>query len=113
MTYFRYARGERYLPQNIIPTVKHGGGNIKVWGAIDCHSGPGEIKKIEGTMDGPMYHGILVHQVMPHVKSTLNELPAEGIVVFQHNDPKHTAKKNLRYINSQVTALQPRFKVLP
>src|SRR4029434_3243275 len=41
-----------------IPTVKHGGGNIMLWGCVSA-MGIGRLPCIEGTMDGAMYRGIL------------------------------------------------------
>ncbi len=40
-------------PKNTIPTVKHGGGNIMLWG--DSAKGTGQLHRIKGTMDGAMY----------------------------------------------------------
>ena len=36
-----------------IPTVKHGGGNIMLWGCFSA-KGTGRLHCIEGTMDGAM-----------------------------------------------------------
>src|SRR4029434_303146 len=42
-----------------IPTVKHGGGNIMLWGCFSA-KGTGRLHRIKGTMDGAMYRGVLV-----------------------------------------------------
>src|SRR4029434_5471310 len=47
-----------------IPTVKHGGGNIMLWGSFSA-KGTGRLHRIEGTMDGAMYHGILGLNLIP------------------------------------------------
>uniref|UniRef100_A0AAY5KCW6 Transposase Tc1-like domain-containing protein n=1 Tax=Esox lucius TaxID=8010 RepID=A0AAY5KCW6_ESOLU len=49
---------DEYNPKNTIPTVKHGGGNIILWG---CFSAKGTVRlhRIEGRMDGAMYRKIL------------------------------------------------------
>ncbi len=39
-------------PKNTIPTVKHGGGNIILWGCFST-KGTGQMHRIEGTMGGP------------------------------------------------------------
>src|SRR4029434_6902880 len=41
-----------------IPTVKHGGGDIMLWGCFSAN-GTGRLHCIEGTMDGAMLYGIL------------------------------------------------------
>ena len=47
---------------NTIPTVKHGGGSIMIWGCMSA-KGVGNIEIIEGIMDRHAYHNILVNNV--------------------------------------------------
>ncbi len=47
-------RNTAYDPKNTIPTVKHGGGNIMLWGCFSA-KGTGQLHRIKGTMDGAMY----------------------------------------------------------
>lgn len=49
-TYVRRRVGEEYKPECVVPTIKHGGGSIMVWGCISEH-GVGEIVVCEGQMD--------------------------------------------------------------
>ncbi len=42
-------------PKNTIPTVKHGGGNIMLWGCFSAKR-TGQLHRIKGTMDGAMCH---------------------------------------------------------
>ncbi|CDQ57887.1 unnamed protein product [Oncorhynchus mykiss] len=42
---------DEYNPKNTIPTVKHGGGNIILWGCFSA-KGTGRLHRIEGRMDG-------------------------------------------------------------
>ncbi len=44
-------RNAEYQPKNTIPTVKHGGGNIMLWGCFSA-KGTGRLHHIEGPMDG-------------------------------------------------------------
>ncbi len=52
---WRRRRNAAYDPKNTIPTVKHGGGNIMLWGCFSG-KGTGQLHRIKGTMDGAMYH---------------------------------------------------------
>ena len=89
--------GEEYKDKCVLPTVKHGGGSVMVWGCMSA-AGTGELQFIEGTMNANMYCGILKKSMIP----TLRKLGRRA--VFQHdNDPKHTSK--------MTTALLKRLRV--
>ena len=47
-------RNAEYNPKIIIPTVKHGGGNLMLWGCFSV-KGTGRLHRIEGRMNGAMY----------------------------------------------------------
>ena len=53
-------RNAEYNPKNTIHTVKHGGGNLMLWGCFSA-KGKGRLHRIEGRMNGAMYREILVH----------------------------------------------------
>ncbi len=79
--------GEEYKDKCVLPTVKHGGGSVMVWGCMSA-AGTGELQFIEGTMNANMYCDILKQSMI----SSLRRLGRRA--VFQHdNDPKHTSKK--------------------
>ncbi len=46
-------RNAAYDPKNTIPTIKHGGGNIMLWGCFSA-KGTEQLHRIKGTMDGAM-----------------------------------------------------------
>uniref|UniRef100_A0AAY5LA38 Tc1-like transposase DDE domain-containing protein n=1 Tax=Esox lucius TaxID=8010 RepID=A0AAY5LA38_ESOLU len=78
--------GEEYKNKCVLPTVKHGGGRVMVWGCMSA-AGTGELHIIEGTMNANMYCDILKQSMI----SSLQMLDRRA--VFQHdNDPKHTSK---------------------
>ena len=80
-----------------MPTVKHGGGNVMVWGCMSA-AGVGEFHFIEGNMNSNMYCEILQQSMIP----SLQKLGRRAM--FQHdNDPKHTSK--------MTTALLKRLRV--
>lgn len=74
-------------PKNLIPTVKHGGGNVMVWGAVAA-SGVGNLVFVEGNMDRYQYKYILEQ----NLGASVNNLNlGESWIFQQDNDPKHTA----------------------
>ncbi len=50
--------GEEYKDKCVLPTVKHGGGSVMVWGCSSA-AGTGELQFIEGTMKANMCCDIL------------------------------------------------------
>lgn len=48
--YIRRRPHEKYHKSCILPTVKHGGGSVMVWGSVSA-KGVGPLKLIEGIMD--------------------------------------------------------------
>ncbi len=46
--------GEEYKDKCVLPTVKHGGGSVMVWGCMSA-AGTGELQFIEGAMNANMY----------------------------------------------------------
>lgn len=78
--------GEEYRDDCVLPTVKHGGGSVMVWGCMSA-AGTGDMCFIEGIMNSDMYCDILRQYMIP----SLRKLGRKAI--FQHdNDPKHTSK---------------------
>ncbi len=59
--------GEENKDKCVLPTVKHGGGSIMVWGCM-CPAGTGEQQFIEGTMNANMYCDILKQSMIPSLR---------------------------------------------
>uniref|UniRef100_A0AAY5JXT7 Transposase Tc1-like domain-containing protein n=1 Tax=Esox lucius TaxID=8010 RepID=A0AAY5JXT7_ESOLU len=59
---------DEYNLKNTIPTAKHGGGNIILWGWFSAKV-TGRLHRIEGRMDGAMYHEILANNLLPSVRA--------------------------------------------
>ena len=82
-------RNAEYNPKNTIATVKHGGGNLMLWGCFSA-KGTGRLHRIEGRMNGAMFREILGNK-----PPSLRALKMGHGWVFQHdNEPKHTAQGN-------------------
>ncbi|KAI4899494.1 hypothetical protein NFI96_000370 [Prochilodus magdalenae] len=87
-------KNDEYNPKNTIPTVKHGDGNIILWGCFSA-KGTGRLHRIVGRMDGAMYREILANNLLPSVRA----LKMDRGWVFQHdNDPKHTARATKEWL---------------
>ena len=81
-------KNEAYAEKNTLPTVKHGGGSVMLWGCF-ASSGTGNLQRVEGKMDSIKYQEILGENVMPSVR----KLKLGCYWTFQQdNDPKHTSK---------------------
>ena len=70
--YVRRRTGERLIDDCISPTVKHGGGNIMVWGSISGR-GVGDLVKIGETMDKKVYYNILVRHAVPSGRRPIDD----------------------------------------
>lgn len=84
--YVRRKVNERYNPKCILPTVKHGGGSVMVWGCFS-YDGVGELMKIEGIMRKEEYHRILQRSAIPSGIGLIGY----GFTFQQDSDPKHTS----------------------
>ncbi|GFX15963.1 transposable element Tc1 transposase [Trichonephila clavipes] len=79
---------EAFAPECIVPTVKHGGGSLMVWGAISWR-GLGPLVTLHGKVKAAHYVNILGDQVHPFVQTSF---PGECPLYQDDNAPIHTAK---------------------
>ncbi|KAL0155377.1 hypothetical protein M9458_049640, partial [Cirrhinus mrigala] len=88
---------KKYRPKSTIPTEQHAGGNIMLWGCFSA-KGTERLHRIEGRMDGAMYHEILGNNLLPSVRA----LKMGRGWVFQHDsDPKHTASATKEWLRKK------------
>ncbi|KAG2460189.1 TCB1 transposase, partial [Polypterus senegalus] len=80
--------GTAHHQVNTIPTVKHGGGSIMLWGCFSA-AGTGRLLRIKGKMTAAMYRDILDENLL---QSVLDLRLGRRFIFQQDNDPKHTAK---------------------
>ena len=71
--------GEGLTQREVQGTVKHGGGNMMVWGCIGWN-GVGQLAEIEGKMNADQYVSILEDHVLPSLEES--GIPEEE-VIFQ------------------------------
>ncbi|KAG2455540.1 TCB1 transposase, partial [Polypterus senegalus] len=94
--------GTAYHLSNTVPTVKHGGGRIMLWGCFSA-AGTGRLVAIEGKMNAAKYRDILDKNLLQSAK----DLRLGRRFTFQQdNDPKHTAKITEWLHNNFVTVLE-------
>ncbi|KAG2470229.1 TCB1 transposase, partial [Polypterus senegalus] len=86
--------GTAHHQANTIPTVKHGGGSIMLWGCF-LAEGTGRLVRIKGKMTAAIYRDILDENLL---QSALDLRLGRRFIFQQDNDPKHTAKISKKWL---------------
>ncbi len=95
--------GSTHHLSNTVPTVKHGGGSIMLWGCFSA-AGTGRLVAIEGKMNAAKYKDILDENLL---QSAQDLRLGRRFTFQQDNDPKHTAKITKEWLhNNSVTVLE-------
>ncbi|KAI4900378.1 hypothetical protein NFI96_000696 [Prochilodus magdalenae] len=89
-------KNQAYEQKNTLPTVKHGGGSIMLWGCFASSNGTGKLQRVQGTMNSLQYQEILEENVM---ESVTNLRLGRRWTFQQDNDPKHTSKSTRAWLN--------------
>jgi transposase len=87
INYVRRPIGQRFNPKYQLPTIKHGGGSVMLWGAFHGY-GLGPLHRINGIMNTEDYLNILQNVFLPYARCHLQR----GWIYQDDNDPKHSAK---------------------
>ena len=88
--YVRRRVGEKYSPQCIVPTVKHGGGSLMIWGCMSG-LGVGQVYRCEGTMRQDQYIRVLRNHMLPSATALYGQ--GQAFVFQQDNAPCHKARR--------------------
>lgn len=88
---------QAYAEKNTLPTVKHGGGSIMLWGCF-ASTGTGKLKCVKGTMNSLLYQEILEENVMESVR---NLRLGRRWTFQQDNDPKHASKSTREWLKKK------------
>ena len=84
--YVRRTVGEEYSENCVVPSVKHGGSGIMVWGCMSS-AGVGCLTRVEGNINAVIYVDILREHMLPSAHRLIGHE-----FLFQHdNAPPHTA----------------------
>ncbi len=95
--------GTAHHLSNTVPTVKHGGGSIMLWGCFSA-VGTGRLVAIEGKMNAAKYRDILDENLL---QSAQDLRLGRRFTFQQDNDPKHTAEITKEWLhNNTVTVLE-------
>ena len=87
-------KNQAYEQKNTLPTVKHGGGSIMLWGCF-ASNGTGKLQRVQGTMNSLQYQEILEENVM---ESVTNLRLGRRWTFQQDNDPNHTSKSTRAWL---------------
>ena len=82
------AKSHIWKKPGTIPTVKHGGDSIMLWGCLSA-TGTGRLVRIEGKMNRAKYRKILDENLL---QSPQDLRLGQRFTFQQDNNPKHTAK---------------------
>ncbi len=95
--------GTAHHLSNTVPTVKHGGGSIMLWGCFSA-AGTGRLVAIEGKMNAAKYRDILDENLL---QSAQDLRLGRRFTFQQDHGPKHTAKIAREWLhNNSVTVLE-------
>lgn len=96
VTFVRRRVGEEYNPECVVPTVKHGGGSIMIWGCMAA-SGVGEMHVCDGRMDSCKYINVLENVLQLSFSNIFGDTNMENVKFQQDNAPCHKSALTMRW----------------
>ena len=86
-------------PKCLMPSVKHGGGNVMVWGWFGGGK-VGDLYRVKGILKKEGYHSILQHIAIPCGRSLIGA----NCLLQKDNDTKHSSKLSNNYLGKKQSA---------
>jgi len=93
--YVRRRVGEEFISDCVQQTVKHGGGNVMMWGCVSGR-GVGPLVQVEGRMNADYYIQLLSTHLRPYAQSL-----GPNFIFMDDNAPCHRARKVHTWMSSQ------------
>ena len=100
--FVRRRKGEKYHPDCVVPTVKHGGGKIQVWGCMSA-SGVGTLKVVNGRLNAAAY----VRLICRTLEEDGNRLGGDNFIFQQDGAPCHTARSTMAWFERKGITVMP------
>lgn len=98
VTYVRRRAGEEYNPECVVPTVKHGGGSIMIWGCMAA-SGVGQMVLCEGRMNSQKYIEVLETALAPSNSLVFGDTNTDGVKFQQDNATCHKSALTMKWMS--------------
>jgi len=92
--------GTAFEKKNLVPTVKHDGGKLMIWGCISYNE-VGNLVFINGTMDSGKYINLLAN----NLKDSANKMGLDDFVFQQDGAPCHTSKATRSFLDKELIVL--------
>lgn len=97
VSYVRRRVGEEYHPECVVPTVKHEGGSIMIWGCMSAN-GVGEMFICEGRMNSACYIKILKDALQSSYRKIFGDSDLRNIKFQQDNAPCHKSNVTMKWM---------------
>ncbi|CAH1979621.1 unnamed protein product [Acanthoscelides obtectus] len=104
VTFVRRRVGEEFNQECVVPTLKHGGGSVMVWGCMSA-SGVGEMFVCEGRMDATKYINVLENALLPSFTALYGDTNMNGVKFQQDNAPCHKAARTMAWFRENCIEL--------
>ncbi|KAJ8716668.1 hypothetical protein PYW07_003295 [Mythimna separata] len=88
--------GNEYHTDCVVPTVKRGGGSVKIWGCMAA-DGVGEMVVCESRLNSAKYIQTFETALMPSLTSIFGDTNSDGVIFQQDNAPYRKSATTLRW----------------